>query len=76
MIVRELPDLEAAINEESWQWLQDNTPMLADALKREMDKGAMLEDVRRYTMRMTTQRPGLVLRLRQAAAHLMAVRNG
>lgn len=75
MIVRELPHLEAAINEESWQWLMDNAPMLADALQREIEAGATAEEVRQAAMRMT-QRPALVLRLRQAARYLMAVRNG
>lgn len=75
MIVRELPHLTAAINAESWEWLQENTPMLADALEREIEAGATAEEIRVVAMRMT-QRPALVLRLRQAAAHLMAVRNG
>ncbi len=75
MIVREMPHLAAAINEESWQWLQDNVPLLADALGREVEAGATAEDIRQAAMRMT-QRPALVMRLRQAAVHLMAVRNG
>lgn len=75
MIIRELPHLAAAINEESWQWLQDNAPILADALAREIAAGATAEEVRQAAMRMT-QRPALVLRLRQAAGYLMAVRNG
>ena len=69
MIVRELPHLSAAINEESWQWLQDNVPLLADALRREVEAGATADDIRQVAMRMT-QRPALVLRLRQAAAFL------
>lgn len=75
MIVRELPHLMAAINEESWLWLQENVPMLADALEREIEAGATAEDIRVVAMRMT-QRPALVMRLRQAAGYLMAVRNG
>lgn len=75
MIVRELPHLAAAINEESWQWLQDNVPMLADALQREVEGGATVDDIRQAAMRMT-QRPALVMRLRQAAMYLMAARNG
>lgn len=75
MIVRELPHLAAAINEESWQWLQENTPLLADALEREIEGGATAEEIRQVAMRMT-QRPALVMRLRQAASYLMAARNG
>ena len=75
MIVREMPHLAAAINEESWQWLQENTPMLADALEREIEGGATAEEIRQVAMRMT-QRPALALRLRQAANYLMAARNG
>jgi hypothetical protein len=69
MIIRELPHLTAAINEESWQWLQDNTPLLADALRQEVDAGASADEIRQAAMRMT-QRPALALRLRQAAAYL------
>lgn len=69
MIIRELNHLSAAINEESWQWLQDNAPMLADALKREVEGGATADEIRQAAMRMT-QRPALALRLRQAAAFL------
>ncbi len=71
MIIRELTHLSAAINEESWQWLQDNTPMLADALRREVEGGATADEIRQAAMRMT-QRPALALRLRQAAAFLRA----
>lgn len=70
-ILRELEHLQAAINEESWQWLQDNAPLLADALRREVDGGATAEEIRQAAMRMT-QRPALALRLRQAAAYLRA----
>ena len=73
MIVRELPHLTAAINEESWGWLVDNVPVLAEALAREVEAGATVEEIRRAAMKMT-QRPALVLRLRQAAGYLMAER--
>ena len=73
MIVRELPHLEAAIHEESGGWLVDNVPVLAEALAREVEAGASVEEIRRAAMKMT-QRPALALRLRQAAGYLMAER--
>lgn len=75
MIVRELPHLEAAINEESWEWLVETAPGLAEALRRQVAEGAGPEEVRRYALRLT-QRPALALRLRQAAAHLTAEASG
>lgn len=71
MILRDLTHLEAAINEESWEWLVETAPGMAEALRRQVAEGAGPEEVRRYAMRLT-QRPALALRLRQAAAHLSA----
>lgn len=69
MIERTLPRLEAAVNEESWEWLQDNLPGLAQAVQAEVASGASPEEIRRRMMRLTG-RPALVMRLFQAAAHL------
>lgn len=68
-VYRELPHLAAAFNAESWQWLQDNAPLLADALAAEVRQNATPEQVRLFAVRVTGRRE-IALRLEQAAAHL------
>lgn len=68
-VYRELPFLAAAINAESWQWLQDNAPQLADAVAAEVRQGATPEQVRQFVMRQTG-RQEISRRLEQAAAYL------
>lgn len=63
------PDLDAAIDAESWQWLQEAAPAYADAVALEVKRGHQPSDIRQRVMRLT-QRPALALRLEQAARHL------
>jgi len=63
------PDLDAAIDAESWIWLQDAAPVYADAIAAEVKRGHEPGDIRQRFMRLT-QRPALALRLEQAARHL------
>lgn len=63
------PDLDAAIDAESWQWLQESAPAYADAVALEVKRGHQPSDIRQRVMRLT-QRPALALRLEQAARHL------
>ena len=63
------PDLDAAIDAESWQWLQEAAPVYADAVAAEVKRGHAPGDIRQRFMRLT-QRPALALRLEQAARHL------
>ena len=70
MIIKDLPALDAAINEESWLWLQDCLPSLADALAKEVIRGAGADDIRRHVLR-KTHRHALSMRCSQAAAHLI-----
>ena len=65
----DFPDLDAAIDAESWQWLQDAAPGYADAIAAEVRRGHAPGDIRQRFMRLT-QRPALALRLEQAARHL------
>lgn len=58
--------------EMSWNWIQDNEPELAQALREVVESGARAEDVRSYVMRITERRE-LALRCEQAAKHLIAV---
>ena len=71
MIDRQLPKLRAALAAQSWQWLVDELPDVADALQDEIRAGATADDVRRFTMRYTG-RAALAARVEQAAAHLAA----
>ena len=63
------PALDAAIDAESWQWLQEAAPIYADAVAAEVKRGHKPGDIRQRFMRQT-QRPALALRLEQAARHL------
>jgi hypothetical protein len=65
----DFPDLDTAIDAESWQWLQDAAPSYADAVAAEVKRGHAPGDIRQRFMRLT-QRPALALRLEQAARHL------
>ena len=65
----DFPDLDAAIDAEAWQWLQEAAPVYADAVTAEVKRGREPGDIRRRFMRLT-QRPALALRLEQAARHL------
>jgi hypothetical protein len=65
----DFPDLDAAIDAEAWQWLQETAPVYADAITAEVKRGHEPGDIRQRFMRLT-QRPALALRLEQAARHL------
>ena len=65
----DFPDLDAAIDAESYQWLLEAAPVYADAVAAEVKRGHTPSDIRQRFMRLT-QRPALALRLEQAARHL------
>jgi len=65
----DFPDLDAAIDAESYQWLLEAAPVYADAVAAEVKRGHNPADIRQRFMRLT-QRPALALRLEQAARHL------
>lgn len=69
-ITRTLPALQAAIDEESYQFLSENYPELADAVTVEIAQGALPEEIGRFAARLT-QRPALALRLEQAARFVL-----
>lgn len=68
-LYRELNAIGAALNYESWLWLQDANIVLARALQSEVTRGATSDDIRRFVMR-HTGRPALAARCEQAAAYL------
>lgn len=69
---RNLPALRGALDAESWEYLQDNWPTLAAALRDEIKAGASPGDIRRFVMTYSG-RPALAARMEQAAAHLAAM---
>lgn len=72
-MLRELPRLTAALNRQSWEYLQLELPDVAEALREEVAAGATADELRRFTMRYTGRAP-LAARVEQAAAHLTAAR--
>ena len=72
MIIQKMPDVEAAINEESWEWMSDNFPTLAEAIQNEVTtRKATPEQIRHFVMK-STQREKLAARCYQAAQHMEA----
>lgn len=57
------------IDEESWDWLMDNRPEVAIAVRDVVEGGASAEEIRSYVMRQT-ERKELALRCEQAARHV------
>lgn len=64
-----LPRIGRALDEISWQWINDNHPLLAEAIEDEVSHGATPRQIRRYVVRQT-QRYELALRCEQAARFL------
>jgi len=67
---KDLTGIAEALNQMSWQWLNDNCPNLAEALAVAVDRDVTPEDVRRFVMH-TTERRELALRCEQAARWLV-----
>lgn len=61
-----------AIAQQSAEWLEANSPIVYDALIKELDNGCSVNDVRRILMRTfgNDLRDAFVLRVLQAAEHL------
>jgi hypothetical protein len=69
-IIKDMPAVEAAINEESWEWLTDNIPILAEAIYAEITKrNARPLQIRHFVMK-STQRERLAARCYQAACYV------
>ena len=69
--LKDLPAIGEPIDEESWEWLRDSLPALAEGVRTEVGKGATPEQVRVYVLDRTERRE-LALRCEQAARHLSA----
>lgn len=67
----DMPDIARAINEDSWEWLQDNHPALAKALAAEVGRGRTPAQIERFVLdNVGPHRSALSDRCRQAAAYL------
>lgn len=56
---KNLADIGKALNELSWQWLNDNCPGVAEALTIAVERGATPGEVRRFVMARTERRSWL-----------------
>ena len=54
-MIRELPALAAALNRQSYEYLLDELPGIADALAVEVSRGATAVELRRFTERYTSR---------------------
>lgn len=61
--------LGEVIDEESYEWMMDNRPETAIALRDVVEGGATAAEIRSYVMRQT-ERKELALRCEQAARHI------
>ena len=64
-----MPTLQAALDQESYEWLATNAPSILEALETEVHNGRTPEQVHLYVLG-EYSRPELAQRLRQAARHL------
>jgi hypothetical protein len=66
-----MPAIDSAINEESWDYLRDNLPTIAQAIQDEVNKNASAAEIRRFVFR-KTHRDRLAARCQQAAEYLIS----
>lgn len=64
-------DLSTALDEESWDWLNENAPAIANAVQTAITRKATPTDVRRFVVS-RTGRAELAARCEQAARHLVS----
>ncbi len=66
------PTLQAALDQESYEWLAENAPPILEALEVEVARGHTPEQVHLFVLG-EYARPELAQRLRQAARHVVNV---
>lgn len=72
----DMPAIEAAIDAESFDWLDTAAPELARAVAEEVDRGRTPDQIRRFVLRKTNGREKLADRCQQAARHLARLNGG
>lgn len=70
MAASKLNTIGQALDAISWEWLETNYPLLAEAIQRAVDGNTDPAEVKRYVMQ-HTQRYELALRCEQAARWLI-----
>lgn len=64
-------ELDAALDSESWDWLNDNCPPLAISVQRAVDKDVSAEEIKRRVIdRLGAHRLPLAQRCEAASRHL------
>jgi hypothetical protein len=66
---RTLKRLQAVVNADAWDWLQDKAPRYAVELQAEIADGATADDVRQLAGQIDD--PTLARKVEQAAGHLL-----
>lgn len=71
----EYPTLGNELDKESWDWLSDNHPKIADALSLEVNRGATPDDLFEFVKkRIGAHRSEFARRCETAARYLLAVK--
>lgn len=70
-----LAELQEAIFEEAWEWLNDNLPPMARSVKRVVERGASPDEIRRLIIEEGGEsRIGLATRCENAAKYLIRLK--
>lgn len=69
-LIIDMPEIDAAIAAESWEWLEDNNFQIARAVAKSVQRGRTPEQIKRHIAKRTS-RYSLALRCEQAAQHLV-----
>lgn len=66
-------ELANELDKESYRWLSDTHPEIAEAIQLSVSRGATPEDVRRFVLnRVGPDRTGLATRCESASRHLVS----
>ena len=68
-MARKMEQIGNALDEISWEWLDEQYPGLAEAIEGEMRRGASPAEIKRFVVG-RTYRVELALRCEQAARHV------
>lgn len=73
-MTNQFAELAQELDLESWNWLSDNHPTIADAVQASVNRGATPEAIRRFVLaRCGSNRTEFALRCQSAARHLETI---